>query len=204
MSTFCSKWSGFYPYEMQKFVTAFCFVWNCSESPFLEVCKLTDLMAVKVGRFTDLRAILFEYCRIKSSKILNMQSLTHVLGKLKWLILAFKVGEFTDLMAVFESHCCLFARMRTLQRKDYGIFAEGMEFFLSTYWFFALVWQPQLDGTNEFSHRYGSRMIKVKIFMIGLIEFWNNCLFHSFTVFFSVGRTGKMSQLSLSYPCTIS
>ena len=65
---FLSKWSGFYPYEMLKFVTA-CFfvVWNCWESPFLEVCKLTDLMAIKMGRFTNLGAVLVEYYRAKSS-----------------------------------------------------------------------------------------------------------------------------------------
>ena len=44
----------------------FFFVSNLSESPFLEVCKLTDLMAVKVGRFTDLGAVLVEYYRAKS------------------------------------------------------------------------------------------------------------------------------------------
>ena len=45
----------------------FFFVWNCSEGQFLEVCKLTDLMAVKVGRFTDLVAVLVELYRAKSS-----------------------------------------------------------------------------------------------------------------------------------------
>ena len=43
----------------------FFFVWNCSESPFLEVCKLTNLMTVKVGRFTDLGAVLVEFYRAK-------------------------------------------------------------------------------------------------------------------------------------------
>ena len=59
---------GFHAYETLKFVTA-CFFWdwNCSDSPFLEVCKLTDLMAAKVGRFTDLGAVLLEYYRAKSS-----------------------------------------------------------------------------------------------------------------------------------------
>ena len=45
----------------------FFFVSNFSESPFLEVCKLADLMAVKVGRFTDLGAVLVENYRAKSS-----------------------------------------------------------------------------------------------------------------------------------------
>ena len=45
----------------------FNFVSNFSESPFLEVCKLTDLMAVKVGRFTDLGTVLVENYRAKSS-----------------------------------------------------------------------------------------------------------------------------------------
>ena len=63
---FFSWWSGFYPNEMLKFVTA-CFfvVWNCWESPFLEMCKLTDLMAVKVGRFTYFVAVLVEWYRAK-------------------------------------------------------------------------------------------------------------------------------------------
>ena len=43
------------------------FVWNCSDSPFLEVCKLTDLMAVKVRRFIDLGVVLVKYYRAKSS-----------------------------------------------------------------------------------------------------------------------------------------
>ena len=94
----------------------FFFVWNCSESPFLEVCKLTDLMAVKVRRFTDLGAVLFEYYRAKSSEGLNMQGLTHILAKSKLLILAFKVGGFTDLVAVFESHCSL-CTWRELSKK---------------------------------------------------------------------------------------
>ena len=68
----------------------------------MEVCKLTDLMAVKVGRFTDLGAVLVEYYRVKSSNGLNKQGLTQVLGKSKLLLPAFKVGRFTDLVAVFE------------------------------------------------------------------------------------------------------
>ena len=64
---FFSSWSRFYSNETLLFVTAVFFVWNYSESPFLEVCKLTDLMAVKVGRFTDLGAVLVEYYRVKSS-----------------------------------------------------------------------------------------------------------------------------------------
>ena len=85
----------------------FFFVWICSESPFLEVCKLTDLMAVKVGRFTDLGAVLVEYYWASSNKGFNMQGLTHVFGKSKLFIRTYKVGAFTDLVAVFESHCCL-------------------------------------------------------------------------------------------------
>ena len=80
-------------------------VWNCSESPFLKVCKLTDFMAVKVRIFTDLEAVLFEYYRVKSSNGLNMQGLIHVMIKSKLLIRAFKVGGFTGLVAVLESPC---------------------------------------------------------------------------------------------------
>ena len=113
----------------------FFYIWNCSEIPFLEVCKLTDLMAVKVGRFTDLGAVLVEYYRAKSSKGLNMQGLTHVLGKSKLLKRAYKVGGFTDLVAVFESHCSL-CTCRELSEKWPRYFAEAMQFIVPTYLFF--------------------------------------------------------------------
>ena len=58
-------------------------------------------MAVKVGRFTDLGAVLVGYYREKSSDGYNIQGLTHVLGKAKLLIPAFEVGSLTDLVAVF-------------------------------------------------------------------------------------------------------
>ena len=109
----------------------FIFVWICSESPFLEVCKLTDLMAVKVGRLTDLGAVLVEYCLTRSSKGLYMQGLTHVLGKLKLIIRAYKVGEFTDLLAIFESHCSL-AGVGNFQRNDQGTFAEDVQSYRHT------------------------------------------------------------------------
>ena len=158
MSTFCSIWSGFYPYEMLKFVTAFCFVWNCSESPFLEVCKLTDLTAVKVGRFTDLVAVLVEYYWAKSNKGFNMQGLTHVLGKSKLFIRTYKVGAFTDLVAVFESHCwiCTCREHAENLLKPCNL----------SYRLIGFVLQLQLDGTNEFSHGYDSRLIRLKILMI--------------------------------------
>ena len=51
---------------MLKFVTACFYLFETVEkSPFLEVCKLTDLMAVKMGRFTDLGAVLVEWYRAK-------------------------------------------------------------------------------------------------------------------------------------------
>ena len=80
------------------------------------VCKLTDLMAVKVGKFTDLGAVLVEYYTAKSSKGLNMQGLTNVLGKSKLIIWAYQVGGFTDSLAVIESHCSL-CRCRELSEK---------------------------------------------------------------------------------------
>ena len=49
-------------------------------------------MAVKMWRFTDLRAVLVEYGW--KSNGLNKLCLTHVLGNLKLLISAFKVGKF--------------------------------------------------------------------------------------------------------------
>ena len=61
-------------------------------------------MAVKLGRFTNLVAVLVDYYRAKSSKGVNMQGLTHVLRNSKSLIPPFKIGVFTDLVAVFESH----------------------------------------------------------------------------------------------------
>ena len=122
------------PYEMLKFVTAFCFVWNCSENPFLEVCKLTDLMAIKVGRFTDLVAVLVEYYWGKSNKGFNMQGLTHILEKSKLLIRTYKVEGFTDLVAVFESHCWL-CTCREHTEKWARAFAEAMQFIVPTYWF---------------------------------------------------------------------
>ena len=64
-------------------------------------------MAVKVGRFTDLVAVLVEFYRAKSSNGYNLQGFTHVLGKAKFSISAFKVEGFTELLAVFESHCSL-------------------------------------------------------------------------------------------------
>ena len=131
-----SKWSSFLPlWNAEIYHSVFIFVWNCSESPFLEVCKLTDLMAVKVGRLTDLGAVLVEYYRAKSSKGLYMQGLTHVLGKLKLIIRAYKVGEFTDLLAVFESHCSL-CTCRDLSEKwsrdfcwSYAIYRTDLPFF---------------------------------------------------------------------------
>ena len=80
------------------------------------MCKLTDLMAVKVGRFTDLGAVLVEYYRAESSNGLNMQGLTHVLGTSKWLIRGHKLGGLNDLVVVFESHCSL-CRCRELSEK---------------------------------------------------------------------------------------
>ena len=116
-------------------VTAFNFFWNCSESLFLEVCKLADLMVVKVGRFTDLGAVLVEYYRAKSNKGFNMQGLTHVLRKSKLLIRTYKVGAFTDLVAVFESHCCLCTCGEHTEKWPRD-FAEAMQFIVPTYPFF--------------------------------------------------------------------
>ena len=59
-------------------------------------------MAVKVGRFTDLGAVLVEYYRAKSLNGENMQGFTHDLGKSKLLLPAFRVGRFTELVAVCE------------------------------------------------------------------------------------------------------
>ena len=134
------------------------FIWNCSESPFLEVCKLTDLMAVKVGRFTDLGAVLVEYYRAKSSNGLNMQGLTHVLGKSKFLIRDYK-EEDSPTWWLFSIATVVFARVGNIQRNDQRTFAEAMQFIVQTHWF-VLFWQDQLDGTNEFSHSNDSRMIR--------------------------------------------
>ena len=65
---------------MDYLVTAF-YRWKCSKGPFLKVCKLTDLMAVKVGRFTDLGAVLVEYYRAKSSNGSTCKVLHTSLGK---------------------------------------------------------------------------------------------------------------------------
>ena len=120
------------------------------------------------------------------------------------LIPAFKVGWLTYLVAVFESHCCFFAGMGNLQRRDYCRFDEAMEFFYWLTGFF--LWQPQLDGTNNFTHGKGSRMVTVKIFMIWLREFCSNSFFlfiYWLGVFLVVARTGKMSQWSPKCPCKI-
>lgn len=69
-------------------------------------------MAVKMGRFTDFRAVLVEYGW--KSNGLNKLCLTHVLGNLKLLISAFKVGKFYYLVTDFEKHCCLSARKESL------------------------------------------------------------------------------------------
>ena len=73
-------------------------------------------MAVKVGRFTDLEAVLVEYYRAESSNGLNMQGLTHVIGKSKWFKRAYKLEGLNDLVVVFESHCSL-CRCRELSEK---------------------------------------------------------------------------------------
>ena len=62
---------------------------------------LTDLIAAKVGRFTDLGVVLVEYYRVKSFNGLKHTSFTRVLGNSQLLIPAFKVGLFNDLLADF-------------------------------------------------------------------------------------------------------
>ena len=64
--------------------------------------KITDLMADKVGRFTDLGAVLLEYYRAKSSNGLNTRP-----WEIEIVNAAFKLGGFTNLVVVFENHCSL-------------------------------------------------------------------------------------------------
>ena len=105
-----------------------------------------------------------------------MQGLTHVLGKAKLFITAFKVGGFTDLAAVFESHCSLCTCR--------GLLLKLCNLSYRLTWFF-LFRQPQLDGTNGFSHGNDSRIIWLKILMIGHHKiFETTAFFHSFSVSF--------------------
>ena len=116
-----------------------------------------------------------------------MQGLTHVLGKSKLLIRTYKVGAFTDLVAVFESHCwictCREHAENLLKPCNLSYRPNGF------------VLQLQLDGTNEFSHGYDSRMIRLKILMIRHHKiFETTAAFIYFVLFFSVGMSCKMSQ----------
>ena len=112
-----------------------------------------------------------------------MHGLTHVLGKSKLLLPAFKVGRFTDLVAVFESHCSLCTCKEVSEKwpRDfcwsYAIYRTDLPFFF--------YWQPQWDGTNNFSHGIDSRIIWLKILIIGHYKnFETTAFFHSFSVSF--------------------
>ena len=111
-----------------------------------------------------------------------MQGLTQVLGKSKLLLPAFKVGRFTDLVAVFEiTSLCTCREVLEKWPRDfcwsYAIYRTDLPFF-----FF---WQPQLDGTNDFSHSNDSRIIWLKILIIEHYKiFETKAFFHSFSVSF--------------------
>ena len=82
-------------------------------------------MAVKVGRFTDLEAVLVKYYRAKSSNGINIQGLTHVHGKSNLLIPAFKVGRLTDLVADFKSHLSLCTCIKVLVEYNRAMSSDG-------------------------------------------------------------------------------
>ena len=64
-----------------------------------------------------------------------MQGLTQAFAKAKLLIPAFKAEGFTELW-LFSRVTVVFAGVENFQRNKQGIFAEGMQFIVPTYWFF--------------------------------------------------------------------